>query len=779
MRGIGVFAARPDEYSRRSRKRMSSRRALRQRFHQRNTTRCNVVDATGGAARNLREISHRGPPTHSRAASTLLACLRRARGISAPLREENSDWFGAAAFLWPDATAAALPEIAPSVVRDSPRNKMIGPDAPGADFYPNRRLRVAPRPRGRRFRVNCMPDSPPPSSPPTDAFFAAIVNSSSDAIISKDLNGTITSWNTGAHRLFGYTAAETLGRPISLLYPPARLQEAADILQRVRRGETIAQYETVRRHKDGTLLDITLTVSPIVDSTGKIIGASKIARDVTAERREQERLRVTLSSIGDAVMSTDEHGRVVFMNPTAEQLTGWQQAEALGQPLENIFHIVAEHDRQPVPSPVAIALRDNRVVGLANHTVLIAKNHTEYPVDDSAAPIRDSRGNLIGGVLVFRDVSARRDAELTAERLAAIVNGSDDAIVSKNLQGIVMSWNPAAERIFGYTAQEMIGQSITRVLPADRLNEEQQILARLQRGDRVDHFQTLRRRKDGRLIHVSLTISPIRDKDGVIVGASKIARDITELKAAYEKLESHAAELETRVRERTAKLQETVSELEAFSYSLSHDMRAPLRAIQSFSEIVLADYGDKIPEGAEYLRKVIAAANRMDRLIRDVLNFARISRTDIQLSPVNVDELVSDILRERPELQEPRAAVQVERPLLHVLGHDASLTQCLTNLLDNAVKFVAPGVKPSVRVHTERRGDRVRICIADNGIGIDATGQQQLFGMFQRLNPAQGYRGTGVGLAIVRRAAERMQGTAGVESAPGLGSTFWVELGQA
>jgi PAS domain S-box-containing protein len=624
-----------------------------------------------------------------------------------------------------------------------------------------------------------MPDSPPPSSPPTDAFFAAIVNSSSDAIISKDLNGTITSWNTGANRLFGYTAAETIGRPISLLYPPARLEEAADILRRVRRGETIAQYETVRRHKDGTLLDITLTVSPIVDSTGKIIGASKIARDVTAERREQERLRVTLSSIGDAVMSTDERGRVVFMNPTAEQLTGWQQAEALGQPLENVFHIVAEHDRQPVPSPVTIALRDNRVVGLANHTVLIAKNHTEYPVDDSAAPIRDSRGNLIGSVLVFRDVSARRDAELTAERLAAIVNGSDDAIVSKNLQGIVMSWNPAAERIFGYTAQEMIGQSITRVLPPDRLNEEQQILARLQRGDRVDHFQTLRRRKDGRLIHVSLTISPIRDKDGVIVGASKIARDITELKAAYEKLESHAAELETRVRERTAKLQETVSELEAFSYSLSHDMRAPLRAIQSFSEIVLADYGDKIPEGAEYLRKVIAAANRMDRLIRDVLNFARISRADIQLSAVNVDELVSDILRERPELQEPRANVQIDRPLLPVLGHDASLTQCLTNLLDNAVKFVAPGVKPSVRVHTERRGDRVRICVADNGIGIDATGQQQLFGMFQRLNPAQGYRGTGVGLAIVRRAAERMHGTAGVESAPGLGSTFWVELGHA
>jgi signal transduction histidine kinase len=295
----------------------------------------------------------------------------------------------------------------------------------------------------------------------------------------------------------------------------------------------------------------------------------------------------------------------------------------------------------------------------------------------------------------------------------------------------------------------------------------------------VDHFETIRRRKDGRLIHVSLTISPIRNKEGEIVGASKIARDVTELKTAQKKLEAHAAELETRVRERTAKLQETVTELEAFSYSLSHDMRAPLRAIQSFTEIVVADYGARIPEGLEYLQKVINAANRMDRLIRDVLNFARVSRSDIQLAPVNVDELVRDLIRERPELHTPSATIHIDHPLLPVLGHDASLTQCLTNLLDNAVKFVAPGVPPTVRVFTEAHGDRVRICVNDNGIGIAADDRDRLFGIFQRLNPAQGYRGTGVGLAIVRRAAERMHGTAGVQSAPGLGSTFWVELPKA
>jgi PAS domain S-box-containing protein len=380
-------------------------------------------------------------------------------------------------------------------------------------------------------------------------------------------------------------------------------------------------------------------------------------------------------------------------------------------------------------------------------------------------------------------VTERRKAEIAALRLVAIIEGSDDAIIAKNLQGIVMNWNPGAERIFGYRPEEMIGQSITKLLPPDRLNEEQEILARLQRGERVEHFDTIRLRKDGREVQVSLSISPIKDSEGEIIGASKIARDVTRqkeaetaLRRAQAELARYAGDLEGKVRERTAKLQETAAELEAFSYSLSHDMRAPLRAIQSFTEIVLSDFGDKIPEGVGYLQKIINAAARLDRLIQDVLAFARVSRQDIAVGPIDVDKLVREIVHERPELHDPRAQVAVESPLLPVIGHDASLTQCLTNLLDNAVKFVAAGTKPKVRVFTKTHGDRVRVCVQDNGIGIDAVGQRRLFGMFERLATAQSYQGTGVGLAIVRKAAERMNGRVGVESTPGQGSTFWVEV---
>jgi PAS domain S-box-containing protein len=614
---------------------------------------------------------------------------------------------------------------------------------------------------------------------PPDAFLAAIINSSGDAILSKDLQGVITSWNPGAERLFGYTADEAIGQPITMLYPDARPADEPGILERIRRGERIDHYETVRRRKDGRLINISLTVSPIRDQLGNIVGASKIARDITAQKRDQENFRVTLGSIADAVITTGTDGRISFMNVVAERLTGWTLAEASDRPLQEVAQFFAEGPGDVRRDPLAAVIEQGRAVFSEGQAVLRSREGQTHLITGSAAPIRTTPESISGIVLVFRDVSERRESELAAVRLAAIVENSDDAIVSKNLDGIVTSWNRGAERLFGYTAAEMIGQPILRVLPADRLNEERQILARLQRGERVDHFETKRRRRDGTLFDVSLTISPIKDKSGRIIGASKIARDITEIRSAQEKLRNHARDLEIKVRERTAKLEETVAELEAFSYSLSHDMRAPLRAIHSFTEIVMEDYGDKIPEGRAYLEKVVMAARRMDRLIQDVLAFARVSQTDIVLGPVDPTRVVNEILQERLELHPPAANVKILGKLPLVIGHEASLMQCLTNYLDNAVKFVAPGKRPEVEIFAEDHGEATRICVRDNGIGVDKEGRERLFALFQRLPTQHEYRGTGVGLAIVRKAAERMKGSAGMDSTPGQGSTFWIELPKA
>lgn len=258
-----------------------------------------------------------------------------------------------------------------------------------------------------------MSQSPPAIARPED-FFSSVVSCCSDAIITKDLAGIITSWNRGAERVYGYAAPDVVGKPVNILFPPGREDEEPAILERIRHGEYIEHYETVRQRKDGTLIDISLTVSPIIDSRGQIIGASKVARDISELKREQQQSRVTLASIGDAVIATDANGRVVFMNATAEQLTGWRARDAVGQRLDSVFVIVNEQTRRSVESPVDVVLREGRVVGLANHTVLIAKDGRESPIDDSAAPIRDGRDMLVGVVLVF--ATYRDDATRSSPR---------------------------------------------------------------------------------------------------------------------------------------------------------------------------------------------------------------------------------------------------------------------------------------------------------------------------------------------------------------------------
>jgi PAS domain S-box-containing protein len=283
---------------------------------------------------------------------------------------------------------------------------------------------------------------------------------------------------------------------------------------------------------------VALTTGLITDLSGLaaalafvwLVNRSMLARQQAAAaiREQQEWLRVTLSSIGDGVIATDTNGRIVLLNPVARALTGWSPDEADRQPLENVFHIVNEITRKTVESPVRRVLREGTVVGLANHTVLIGRDATEVPIDDSAAPIRDDRGNIHGVVLIFRDVTERRRSEETQRRLAAIVESSDDAIVGKSLDGVITSWNSGAELLYGYTAAEAVGKPFSILVPPDRPAEVQASVERLRLGERLEHFETVRRRKDGGLLDVSVSYSPIKDADGRLTGMSVIARDISE-----------------------------------------------------------------------------------------------------------------------------------------------------------------------------------------------------------------------------------------------------------
>jgi PAS domain S-box-containing protein len=255
---------------------------------------------------------------------------------------------------------------------------------------------------------------------------ASIVEHTDDAVISKDLQGTILSFNPAAERMFGYSASEIIGKSILTLIPPERRGEEDEILSRLRRGQRIDHFETVRVAKDGRRIDISLTVSPVRGPDGEVIGASKIARDITEQKRaaasiaaQREWFRVTLNSIGDAVIASDPDGRVTFLNHEAERLTGWPLAEAEGRPLGEVFKIINETTRKEIANPAESVIKLGRVVGLANHTSLISRSGEEWPVADSAAPIVDRSGAIIGVVLVFREITELKRNEANT-RTAAV-----------------------------------------------------------------------------------------------------------------------------------------------------------------------------------------------------------------------------------------------------------------------------------------------------------------------------------------------------------------------
>jgi PAS domain S-box-containing protein len=500
--------------------------------------------------------------------------------------------------------------------------------------------------------------------------------------------------------------------------------------------------------------------------------------------RQKELLATTLASIGDAVIATDTEGRVVFLNAHAEELTGWKSAEAAKRPLSEVFRIVDEKTRQPVENPVEKVLRLGTVTGLANHTLLIAKDGRVIPVGDSAAPIRQPDGPLYGVILVFRDVTLQRNAQKASERLAAIVEHSGDVMLTKNLNGMIQTWNASAERLFGYRAEEIIGRHVTVLFPPDRLTEEDYIMGRLREGRHVERLETIRVTKSGQRIPVSVSVSPLKDSDGKIVGASKIVHDITErrraeesLREAHEQLADHAGQLETLVQERTARLQDVVDELQHVSYAMAHDMRAPLRAMNTFANLLAEKASsDRIDpaDAKEYTRRIIVAAKRLDKLIQDALNYTKVAQQEIPLGQVDLSKLVRDLIDTYPNFHADKADILIVNKLPVVSGNDSLLTQCFSNLLGNAVKFVAPGVKPKVRVRAETGNGTARIWIEDNGIGIPKNAQPRLFQMFQKLDAE--YEGTGIGLAIVRKVIERMGGKVGVESERGKGSSFWVDI---
>jgi PAS domain S-box-containing protein len=503
-----------------------------------------------------------------------------------------------------------------------------------------------------------------------------------------------------------------------------------------------------------------------------------IRRDAaTALADQSERLRTTLASIGDAVITTDLEGRVDDMNRVAEALTGWTTAEARGHPLETVFRIVNEMTRETVENPAQRALREGVVVGLANHTVLLHRDGTERPVDDSAAPIRHPDGTVFGAVLVFRDVQARRRLErenaqrlADARFLAAIVESSNDAIARKTLEGVIQTWNAGAARLFGYTAEEAIGRHISLIIPDEHRAEEDDILARIRAGESIEAFETVRRRKDGSLVPISLTVSPIRGEEGRIVAASKTARDITDRRRADARILALLDELKAADRRK-----------DEFLATLAHELRGPLAPMRNMFEVMKRthDAEDFVDQFRGTMERQLG---QLTHLVDDLIDVSRITRGKIELRKEHVE--LASILHHSVEATRPSAEaahhhVRVSLPQepVYLDADPMRLVQVFTNLLSNAFKYTEPGGTIVLSAAAECGEAVVRV--KDSGVGLTREQLDRVFEMFSQvdrsLERTQG--GLGIGLTLARRLVELHDGMIEARSeGPGKGSEFVVRF---
>lgn len=779
------------------------------------------------------------------------------------------------------------------------------------------------------------------------ARLAAIVESSDDAILGKTLDGTVVSWNQGAARMYGYPSDEIVGRPISVLVPQERQDELSHFFKKIAQGEHIERYETVRIRKDGTRLEVSITVSPIKDTSGNIVGASTIARDITNQKKAEETLRMAnaynrslIEASLDPLVTIGPDGKITDVNTATEGATGFSRKELISQDFSDYFtdpekartgyqkvfregfvrdyeleirhrdgHITpvlynatvyrdesgnvmgvfaAARDitqrkqaeeklmiRQRQEAAVAslgelalkradLSLLFNRAVWLvassldvecskvlellpdgetlllragigwkeglvgqatvsagrdsqAGYTLLSSapvivtdlrvetrfsgppllrdhgivsgvstiiwakqkpygvlgahtKNLREFTTDD--VNFLQSIANVLG-IAIERE-RAENDLRLANAYNRSLLEASLDPLVTIGPDGKITDVNVATEAVTGHQRHELIGKDFS-----DYFTEPEKARTGYQRVFREGFVRDypLEIQSNGDATPVLYNATVYRDEAGNVAGVFAAARDITERKRAEDEIRRLNSELEQRVIERTAQLEAANKELEAFSYSVSHDLRAPLRTIDGFSRIVADEYASQLPQdGQRYLSLVRGGTQQMARLIDDLLSFSRLGRQALRKQEISPLELVQQVIE---ELSAERGDRQVQITLGDLAPCQADpllLKQVFLNLISNAFKFTRKREIGCIAIGSRSQEGKTVYYVKDNGAGFDMKYANKLFGVFQRLHSTEEYEGTGVGLATVKRIVERHGGHAWAEAEPNQGATFYFTL---
>ncbi len=623
------------------------------------------------------------------------------------------------------------------------------------------------------------PDTAAVEAAIAEATFRLLVDSVHDyAIFLLDRGGRVATWNAGAQLIKGYAPEEIIGKHIATFYPPEdreagkpqRLLQTAALEGRV-------EDEGWRVRSDGRRFWADVVITAVRDPAGELTGFAKVTRDLTSRReteealrRTQEQLSTTLYSIGDGVLATDERGHITLINRVAEELTGWPEDEARGRPIDEVFDIVDEDTRAKAVNPVGRVLKEGIVVGLANHTALVARDGTERPIADSGAPIRDAHGRTCGAVLVFRDVTDERKAEQalreSEQRLRLMIESVKDyAIYMLDPHGNVVSWNAGAERIKGWRAKEIVGESFERFFVPEEVEfgtPQRELDVAAEHGRFED--EAWRVRKDGSRFWANVVLTAIRDEAGLLVGFAKVTRDLTERR----KLEQE--------RVRAAQAEEAVRLRDEFLSIASHELKTPLTALQ----LQLDALRDLVPAEDPKLSKKVAramrASERLGDLVESLLDVSRISTGTLVLEREALDlvEVARDVIDRVEEAAVDAGCTVALQSTQPVRGRwdRRRIEQILMNLLANAFKH-APGT--AVTVTARQEAGAAVIEVRDGGPGLREADLSRVFERFERASPTS-HGGLGLGLYVARKVAEAHGGTISAHNVEGKGACFVVRL---
>jgi PAS domain S-box-containing protein len=763
---------------------------------------------------------------------------------------------------------------------------------------------------------------------------AAIVDSSGDAILSMTLEGTITDWNSGAERLFGYSSSEAMGKPLRILLPPDRENEESDILARIRQGESVDHFETVRVRKDGKNIDVSTAISPIKDSSGAVVGASKIARDITERKRSQEALRqsdarrkfaLETAQLGDweldlttlqatrsflhdeifgyqsplaewtfdiflghvhpddrervrgnfqqclsqgtrwdfecrivclhgnirwiwacgdhyrepsgnathmfgivqditerkqseealreqaqvlnlaQVLVRDMQGRIVLWNRGVENLYGFSKQEAVGR----VSHELLQTE---FPEPLAqIEEKLLRFGSWEGELVHLKRDHTRIVVFSLWVLHRDESGKPMRILEANTDITARKQAEQClaeqAEELSrqteelqrsqqsletqtlmlqSVLDSISEGLVAADETGKFLLWNPAATRIVGMGAENVPPGEWNRhygVFLPDTVTPfppEQNPLLRAIRGEVCVAEMYLHNQELESGVWVETSASPLKNRDGVVHGGVIAIRDISQRRLDEQKIRQLNEELEERVVQRTAQLEAVNYELEAFTYSVSHDLRAPLRHIGGFSKILSEDFGPGMPpEAQSHLQRIEDGAHRMGLLVDELLNLARVGRHALQLQAIPLKPIVEEVVcLLQPEIN-GRAVTWKIADLATAQCDPILIKQVFQNLIANALKFTRTREHAIIEISQSQENGETVIAVSDNGVGFSMKYKDKLFGVFQRLHRAEDFEGTGIGLATAQRIVRKHGGRIWADAELDKGATFYFTLAAA